>query len=89
MVYRIVQELTHNAVKHAQARHLLLQVIQHEGLLTLLIEDDGKGFDVEAARQKKGLGLSSIESKVRFLSGEIAWDSVVGAGTTVSVSFPL
>ncbi len=89
MIYRIVQELSHNAVKHAQASHLLLQAIQHEGRLTLLVEDDGKGFDVVAARLKKGLGLSSIESRVQFLKGEIEWDSVDGVGTTVSVSFPL
>ncbi len=89
MAYRIVQELTHNAMKHAQASHLLLQAIRHEGRLTLIVEDDGKGFDVAAARQKKGLGLSSIESRVQFLKGEIEWDSVVGEGTTVSVSFPL
>ncbi len=89
MAYRIVQELTHNAMKHAQATHLLLQAIQHEGRLTLLVEDDGKGFNVEAARQKNGIGLSSIESRVQFLKGEIEWDSVSGEGTTVSVSFPL
>ncbi len=89
MAYRIVQELTHNAVKHAKASHLLLQVIRHENQLTLLIEDDGKGFDVEAARQKKGLGLSSVESRVRYLKGEIEWDSVLGEGTTVSISIPL
>lgn len=89
MVYRIVQELSHNAVKHAQASHLLLQALRHEGRLSLLIEDDGKGFDVTTAHLKKGLGLSSIESRVRFLKGEIEWDSVKGEGTTVSVSFPL
>ncbi len=89
MAYRIVQELTHNAVKHAGAKHLLLQAIQHEGRLTLIVEDDGKGFDVQAARQKKGLGLSSIESRVQFLKGDIEWDSVVGQGTTVSMTLPL
>jgi signal transduction histidine kinase len=89
MVYRIVQELTHNAVKHAGAKHLLLQAIQQNGRLTLLIEDDGKGFDVRAARQRKGLGLSSVESRVQFLRGDIEWDSVLGQGTTVSVTLPL
>lgn len=89
MVYRIVQELTHNAVKHAQASHLLLQAIRHEGRLTLLVEDDGKGFEVGAARLKKGLGLSSVESRVQFLNGEIEWDSVQGQGTTVSVTMPI
>lgn len=89
MAYRIVQELTHNVVKHAHAHHLLLQAIHHDGRLTLIVEDDGKGFDVQVARQKKGLGLSSIDSRVRFLNGEIEWDSVAGEGTTVSLSFPL
>ncbi|MBK9018008.1 MAG: hypothetical protein IPM82_30405 [Saprospiraceae bacterium] len=86
MVYRIVQELTHNVIKHAQASHLLLQLILKDNTLTIIAEDDGQGFDVQAALQQKGLGLSSIESRVQYLQGHIEWDSVPGEGTTVSIS---
>ncbi len=86
MIYRIVQELSHNAVKHAGATHLLLQLLRKEGRLTIIVEDNGKGFDVKEALKKKGLGLSSIESRVQFLQGTIEWDSVPGEGTTVVIT---
>jgi len=85
-LFRIIQELTNNAVKHAGAKSLLLQLIHQEGKTTVIVEDDGKGFDVKQAMQKKGLGLSSITSRVEFLKGEIDWDAVPGEGTTVSLT---
>ncbi len=88
-IFRIIQEITNNVLKHAQAHHLLLQLIRHENTLSILAEDDGKGFDVPQARSKKGLGLSSIESRVKFLQGSIEWDSVPGEGSQVSISLPV
>lgn len=85
-LFRIIQELTNNAVKHAEAKSLLLQLIHQDNRTTVLVEDDGKGFDVTKAMQKKGLGLASIISRVEFLKGEIDWDSVPGEGTTVSLT---
>ncbi|MCC6410043.1 MAG: tetratricopeptide repeat protein [Saprospiraceae bacterium] len=85
MVYRIVQELANNVVKHAEADHLLLQLLRHENQLTILVEDNGKGFDLEKAITQKGIGLSSIASRVQFLQGAIDWDSVPGQGTSVSI----
>ncbi len=73
-IYRIIQELTNNVVKHAQANHLLLQLIRQGNNLTIIAEDNGKGFDVPLALTQKGLGLSSIESRVKFLQGSIEWD---------------
>lgn len=87
-IYRIIQELTNNVVKHAQADHLLLQLIHHDNTLTIIAEDNGKGFDIKKARTQKGLGLSSIESRVKFLQGTIEWDSVPGEGTVVIIRFP-
>jgi len=85
-IYRIIQELTNNVVKHAQADHLLLQLIRRDDTLTIIAEDNGKGFDVQQALTQKGLGLSSIESRVKFLQGTIDWDSVPGEGTMVSIT---
>ncbi|MBK6995736.1 MAG: tetratricopeptide repeat protein [Lewinellaceae bacterium] len=84
-IYRIIQELTNNVVKHAKADHLLLQLIHRDDTLTIIAEDNGKGFDVKKAMTQKGLGLSSIESRVKFLQGTIEWDSVPGEGTVVSI----
>ena len=89
MIYRMIQELTNNVVKHAEASQLLLQIIRRENQLTIILEDNGKGFDLEQARRKKGLGLTSIESRVQFLQGNINWDSEPGAGTIVSIEVPV
>lgn len=88
-IYRIIQELCNNTLKHATANHLFIQALQKGDWLSILVEDDGKGFDVQAAMAKKGLGLASINSRVKALNGEIHWDSVAGEGTSVSIRIPL
>ncbi|GJM35937.1 MAG: hypothetical protein DHS20C18_49380 [Saprospiraceae bacterium] len=88
MLFRILQELTSNILKHAEAKQILIQLIQHQNEITLIVEDDGKGFDLKAAYQKKSLGLKSIESRVKYLRGTLDIDSVIGEGTTVTVNVP-
>lgn len=88
IVYRVVQELFHNIIKHAQAGHVLLQLSMFEDQLTLIIEDDGRGFKVEE-KTLNGIGLGSIRSRVDLLSGFLDISSVPGEGTTVTINFPL
>lgn len=88
-VYRILQELTTNVVKHAEAQHLLIQLLRSEDMLTIIVEDDGQGFEHATALEKNGIGLSSITSRVSFLKGNITWDAVPGQGTSVMISVPL
>lgn len=88
-IYRIVQELCHNAVKHAQAEHLFVQLFQKDDSLSILVEDDGRGFDYSEASQKKGLGLSSIASRAKAMGGETHWYTEPGQGTSVSILIPL
>jgi signal transduction histidine kinase len=88
-VYRILQEVCNNTIKHAGADQLLLQLIRHDDTLTLIAEDNGKGFDLKKARAQNGLGLSSIESRVHYLQGQIEWDSVPGEGTQISITLPV
>jgi signal transduction histidine kinase len=88
-MYRIVQELVNNVIKHADARNISLQVNRFEQSVNLIVEDDGLGFDVEAARQKGSLGLQSLEARVHKLDGTLLIDSRPGRGTIVSVDFPL
>jgi signal transduction histidine kinase len=88
-LFRIVQELTNNIVKHAQANQVLIQLLQRDGTLFLTVEDDGRGFDLEQAREKASLGMSSIASRVDYLKGDLDIDTVPGQGTSVSIALPL
>ena len=86
MVYRIVQELVTNALKHAQAKSILVDCIQNGQQIAITVEDDGAGFDM-AATGRKGMGLSNVHARVRFLKGKINIHSVKGTGTTVNIQF--
>ncbi len=89
MVFRILQELCNNVIKHAQAKMVLLQLLWTNDKLNILIEDDGKGFDIDSLVGNEGIGLKSIRSRVKFLNGEIHFDSVLHEGTTVNLEIPL
>ena len=88
MLYRIIQEVTNNAVKHAQATKLFVQLVCHEKGLNVLIEDNGKGFDINHLLTSKGMGLKSIDSRISYLGGKINYDSSFGHGTTVNIEIP-
>jgi signal transduction histidine kinase len=87
-LYRIIQELCANVIRHAEAKHLLIQLSRHNGSATLVVEDDGKGFDLNTER-KEGLGLESIRSRVHYLDGEMEMWSSPGEGTSVTIHFPM
>ena len=70
-IYRVVQELVNNTIKHAGATSAIVQAEQREGNITLTIEDDGKGFDTVILQHSKGIGWSNIQSRVEFLKGKL------------------
>jgi two-component system NarL family sensor kinase len=82
-VYRIVQELVHNIVKHSGATQVLIALICQNDLLQLTVEDNGHGFDT--GKVTKGLGLESMRSRVRDLGGQISFTSRTGEGTSVEI----
>ncbi|GAB3571731.1 tetratricopeptide repeat-containing sensor histidine kinase [Hymenobacter daeguensis] len=88
-LYRVVQEVVQNIVKHAQATEINLQLIRHAHELTLLVEDNGVGFDPAALGPDAGIGLKNIESRVAYLGGTLHLDSRPGHGTTVTATVPL
>jgi signal transduction histidine kinase len=87
MLYRIVQELVQNAIRHASPSVIMIQLSQHNGTLSLVIEDDGSGFSSENV--SGGLGLQSIESRVQFLNGSSEIISTPNTGTSVTVEVPV
>ena len=86
-VYRIIQELLNNAIKHADASEIDVQLNKIDGTLLIMVEDNGNGFDHENA--KLGLGLGNLQSRVNVLRGEMEIDSSHERGTSVTVHIPL
>lgn len=86
-LFRIVQELTQNALKHSRATSLVIQLFGHPKSLTLAVEDNGIGMD--ESKRSDGLGLMNIRSRVRRMSGELIVDSQPGKGTSVLIILPL
>ena len=86
-LYRVVQEALHNVAKHAKANFVKVHLRGLSGRLEVIIEDSGVGFDSHAARSTGGLGLSSIEERVKRAGGRISISSTPGMGTTVRAIF--
>jgi signal transduction histidine kinase len=89
IIYRIVQELVNNAVKHAACTEVLVDISQDEKSMTITVEDNGKGFTPSEQNSKDGMGLSNIRSKAVALEGKIELTSEPGTGTTVTIELPL
>ncbi|MBW8687131.1 sensor histidine kinase [Chitinophaga rhizophila] len=89
VVYRIVQELVNNVIKHAKASTLLVQLQQNGKQLFLTVEDDGKGFDMTRAGNSRSAGLLNIRSRVAYLKGDIQFHAAPGEGTAVEINFPI
>ena len=87
-VYRIVQELITNVLKHANAKNLTVQVNPVDHILSIMVEDDGEGFDYDNDVEE-GMGLLDITARAENLGGTIDVDTNRGGGTTVIVDIPL
>lgn len=84
-IYRIVQELINNTIKHASASKAIVQISHTNGLLTLEVEDDGVGFNTELLNQSKGIGWTNIQNRIEFLKGQLNVHSASGKGTSVHI----
>ena len=84
-IYRIVQELINNTIKHAAAATAIVQVTKTNGQLAVTVEDDGKGFDTVILQGAKGIGWTNIQSRVDFLKGKLDVQSGPDKGTSVHI----
>jgi two-component system, NarL family, sensor kinase len=84
-IYRIVQELINNTMKHAVAKNAIVQVTKSNGQLAVTVEDDGKGFDTAIINNPVGMGWSNITNRVEFLKGKMDVNSQSGKGTSVLI----
>ncbi len=86
-VYRIVQELINNTIKHAAANNAIVQVSKSDELLSVTVEDDGKGFNTSILNAAKGIGWSNIQNRIDLLKGKLDINSTPGNGTSVHIEF--
>jgi signal transduction histidine kinase len=88
-LFRVLQEALHNAAKHSGVKRIEVQLREDSGEVHLVVSDLGRGFDWEAAMQGRGLGLVSMQERVRLANGTIKIQSEPMGGTTVHVRVPL
>ncbi|MBD2716194.1 PAS domain S-box protein [Microvirga sp. STR05] len=89
-VYRMLQELFNNIIKHAQAQEVFVHVVREGNQLSISVEDNGQGFDVaQSSTHLHGIGLPGIRNRVGLLGGTLSIDSRPGQGTIVSIELPV
>ena len=89
-LFRCGQELLNNAIKHANAKKVILQLIKHDESIILMVEDDGIGFNPDQSKKSSdGIGLLNIETRVRALNGDFLIEAQKERGSLVSIEIPL
>ena len=89
-LYRIIQEIIHNAIKHSGASKMTVRLDATDHLMQLVCSDNGKGFDHNKAnKEKTGLGLRNVWSRTELLQGDLYLESAPGEGTTYTIELPL
>ncbi len=86
-LYRVIQELLTNALKHAQAQTVYIQAYESDHNLSISIEDDGLGMDNQI--KQSGIGIKNIKSRVDYLNGSVEFSSAKNKGTSIQISIPL
>ncbi|MDP2688391.1 MAG: sensor histidine kinase [Aequorivita sp.] len=89
VLYRTLQEIVNNTLKHADASELFVQITQDEKEVNLIAEDNGKGFNYEMVKNNSGMGLANITSGIENLNGTIFIDAKAGRGAIISIIIPL
>jgi signal transduction histidine kinase len=88
-VFRIIQEITHNTLKHAQATQLQIVLSRENGFFLVLVKENGIGFDIKKAKtESTGLGMKSLAIRTDILNGSLSIDSAPGQGTNYFIKIP-
>ncbi len=88
-IYRIIQELLNNIIKHSKATEALVQLFNENGKFVINVEDNGKGFDTRLSEEKGGMGWRNIRSRIELLNGKVDLQSSADHGTAVNIEFDL
>ncbi len=85
VIYRMIQELLNNVIKHADAKNVLIQLVRENDRFSLTVEDDGKGFDISEIENKSGAGLANIRARAAYLDGSVDIVSQKGEGASIHI----
>jgi len=89
-VFRIIQEITHNTLKHAKATQLQIVLSREDGFFLVLVKENGVGFDVRKVKaESTGLGMKSLAIRTDILGGNLVIESVLGEGTKYFIKIPV
>ena len=88
IVYRCIQEIVNNAVKHSEANDIRIVFSQSTCLFKVFITDNGKGFDLSNS-QNNGMGLMNIADRISLIEGELEISSIINKGTQITLSVPI
>jgi signal transduction histidine kinase len=92
-IYRIVQEAINNAIKYADSSHILVSLSHSKNILSIVIDDDGKGFEPLKVKKVKngdgGMGMTFMKERIRYIDGRLFLNSQLGQGTRVTMNVPI
>lgn len=92
-IYRIVQEAINNAIKYADSTHILVSLSHSENILSIVIDDNGKGFDPNKVKNVKngdgGMGMTFMRERIKYIDGRLFLNSEIGKGTRVTLNIPI
>ena len=92
-IYRIVQEAINNAIKYADSSHILVSLSHSKNMLSLVIDDDGKGFEPSKVKKVKngdgGMGMTFMKERIKYIDGRLFLNSELGKGTRVTLNIPI
>jgi signal transduction histidine kinase len=87
ILFRIVQEILQNAIKHSHAKNVEIKIKEDSQLLTIYLADDGTGFNESTIT--KSVGILNIKHRTRLLGGTVQWQSSINNGTRVTIQLPV
>ncbi|WP_445733123.1 ATP-binding protein [Mariniflexile sp.] len=92
-IYRITQEAINNAIKYANSTHILVSLSHSENILSIVVDDNGKGFDPTKVKNVKngdgGMGMTFMRERIKYIDGRLFLNSEEGKGTRVTLNIPL
>jgi two-component system sensor histidine kinase DegS len=92
-IYRLTQEAINNAIKYAESTHIIVQLSHSATLLSIIIDDNGKGFDVNAVEKKRnsesGMGMLFMKERIQYINGRVFFNSIPNEGTRITFNIPI
>lgn len=92
-IYRLTQEAINNAIKYADSTHIIVQLSHSNSILSITIDDNGKGFDVNAIEKKRnsesGMGLLFMKERIQYINGRVFINSIPDEGTRITFNIPI